>query len=154
MSYDVDRINAVRDALLDRSAKLKGDAALSKRLQDLSTQLEALRKKIVATTEGGAVTGEERIREKTTQLYGAVLNYEGRPTDAQVARIDSLKKELSDVANEFDAFVAKEIPAVNKSLTQKKLQKIQPIDRKTWDATESESGAGTPGAASFFRERD
>ena len=79
---------------------------------------------------------------------------EGRPTDAQVARIDSLKKDLNDVANEFDAFVAKEIPAVNKSLTQKKLQKIQPVDRKTWDATESESGPSTPGAARFFRERD
>jgi hypothetical protein len=113
-----------------------------------------MRKKIVATTEGGAVTGEERIREKTTQLYGAILNYEGRPTDAQAGRIDSLKKELDGVANEFDAFVAKDLPAVNKSLAQKKLQPIRPLDRKTWDATESDSGANTPPAARFFQERD
>jgi hypothetical protein len=116
--------------------------------------VEELRKKIVATKEGGAVTGEERIREKTTQLYGAILNYEGRPADYQIARIDSLKKELEDVAAEFDAFVAKELPTVNKTLSQKKLAPIQPIDRKAWDAAEGASGAGAPGAARFFRERD
>jgi len=154
MSFDVDRINAVHDALLERSTKLKGDTTLGKRLQELAARLEAMRKKIVATTEGGAVTGEERIREKTTQLYGAILNYEGRPTDAQAGRIDSLKKELDDVANEFDSFVAKELPAVNKSLAQKKLQPVRPVDRKAWDATESDSGASTPPAARFFQERD
>jgi hypothetical protein len=58
------------------------------------------------------------------------------------------------VAAEFDAFVAKELPAMNKSLSQKKLMPIQPSDRKAWDAAESDSGAGAPGAARFFRERD
>jgi len=101
--------------------------------------------------DAGALTGEERIREKTTELYGEILNYEGRPTDYQAARIDSLKKELDDVAGEFDAFVAKELPAVNKSLVQKKLEPIQPIDRKSWDATDSDSGAGAPGGGSSFR---
>jgi len=43
---------------------------------------------------------------------------------------------------------------VNKSLSQKKLEPIQPIDRKAWDTTDTDSGAGAPGAAKFFRERD
>ena len=154
MSFDVDRINGVHDALMERGAKVKGDAAFSKRLQDLAGKVEAMRKKIVATTEGGAITGEERIREKTTALYGAILNYEGRPGDYQIARIDSLKKELDDVAGEFDAFISKELPAVNKSLSQKKLEPVQPIDRKAWDAAEKDSGAGAPGAASFFHKGD
>jgi len=154
MSFDVDRINGVHDALMERDAKLKGDAAFSKRMQELAGKVEAMRKKIVATTEGGAITGEERIREKATQLYGAILNYEGRPTDYQTARIESLKKELEDVAGEFDALVTKELPAMNKSLSQKKLQPIQPIDRKAWDAADADSGAGAPGAAKLFRERD
>jgi photosystem II stability/assembly factor-like uncharacterized protein len=140
MSFDVDRINGVRESLLDRRAKLKGEAALGTRLQGLADRLEALRKKIVATTEGGAVTGEERIREKTTRIYGGVLNYEGRPTNEQAGRIDSLKKELDDVAGEFAALTAKELPALNKTLSQKKLAPIQPIDRKTWDRANSESG--------------
>jgi photosystem II stability/assembly factor-like uncharacterized protein len=154
MSFDVDRINGVHNALMERGTESKGDAVFGKRLEDLAGKVESMRKKIVATTEGGAITGEERIREKTSALYGAVLNYEGRPGDYQIARIDSLKKELDDVAGEFDAFVAKELPAVNKTLSQKKLKAIQPIDRKAWDAADSDSGAGAPGAARLFRERD
>jgi len=148
MSFDLDRINTVRDALADRSAKVKNDAAFAKRLQDLSQSVDELRKKIVATKEGGAVTGEERIREKTTGLYGDLLNYEGRPTDYQVARIDSLKKELGDVDAEFDNLAAKELPAVNKSLAQKKLHPIAQLTRKAWDAANSDSsGTGTTGGA-------
>jgi hypothetical protein len=154
MSFDVDRINSVHDALTNRGAKLKGDPAFRKRLEELAGKVEAMRKKIVATTEGGAITGEERIREKTTLLYGDILTYEGRPTDDQAARIDSLKKELDDVAGEFEAFVTKELPAVNKSLSQKKLKPIQPIDRKARDVANGDSGAGAPGAGRFFRERD
>jgi photosystem II stability/assembly factor-like uncharacterized protein len=154
MSFDVDRINGVHDALMDRAGKLKGDEAFGKRLQNLAQKADEMRKKIVATKEGGAVTGEERIREKTTGLYGDLLNYDGRPTDYQVARIDSLRKELEDVAAEFDAFAAREFPAVNKSLAQKKLESIQPLTRKAWDAVDTDSGASAPAAGNFFRERD
>jgi hypothetical protein len=155
MSFDVDRINGVHDALLARAAALKGDPALAKRLNDTAQQVEELRRKIVATKEGGAVTGEERIREKTTALYGAILNYEGRPGDYQIARIDSLKKELDDVRIEFDSLLAKELPAINKSLNQKKLQFIEPISRKAWDAANSEPDVGTVAAPSAsYWERD
>lgn len=143
MSFDVDRINGVHDALLGRAAALKGDPAVAKRLNDLAQQVEELRRKIVATKEGGAVTGEERIREKTTGLYGAILNYEGRPGDYQIARIDSLKKELDEVTREFDSLLAKDLAAINKSLKQKKLQPIEPLSRQAWDASNSESDAGT-----------
>ncbi|HXM92894.1 MAG TPA: sialidase [Candidatus Dormibacteraeota bacterium] len=147
MSFEVDRINGAHDALLDRAGKVKGDMQLSKRLTDLAQRVDELRRKIVATKEGGAVTGEERIREKTTSLYGDLLNYEGRPADYQVARIDSLKKELMDVAKEFDAFVTKELPSINKSLRQKKLEPIKPLTRAEWDAANADPQAGSTPAA-------
>src|ERR1700680_2320792 len=139
MSFDVDRINGVHAALLARAAALKGDPALTKRLSETAQKVEVLRGKIVATKEGGAITGEERIREKTTALYGAILNYDGRPGDYQIARIDSLKKELDDVRTEFDTLVARDLPAINKSLKQKKLPSIEPISRKAWDAANTDS---------------
>jgi len=153
MSFDVDRINGVRDALAERSGRVKGDAVLAKHLQDLSQKVDELRKKIVATKEGGAVTGEERIREKTTGLYGDLLNYEGRPTDYQVGRIDSLKKELGDVVTDFEGLLTKELPGVNKSLTQKKLETIQPLSRKDWDAANGESAGGAQ-SGGLLGERD
>ena len=40
MSFDVDRINGVHDALLARAAALKGDPALAKRLNDTAQKVE------------------------------------------------------------------------------------------------------------------
>jgi hypothetical protein len=154
MTYQVDRINGVRDALAEDASRLGASDPLRKQLLSLSTQADVIRKKIVATKEGGAITGEERIREKTSQLYGAVTFYEGRPADYHVARIDSLKHELDDVAKEFDAFTAKELPSVNASLSKEKLEPIQALTRQDWDKTNSASeGGGTP-TATAGRARD
>jgi photosystem II stability/assembly factor-like uncharacterized protein len=146
MSFDVDRINGVRGALLDRARKLGPKDGESQKLTELAGKVEVMRKKIVATKEGGAVTGEERIREKTTALYGALATYEGRPGDYQIARIDSLKHELDDVSGEFEALVAKELAEVNKTLAQKKLEAIHPLSRAEWDKENGEMSSA--GAAS------
>ncbi|MEP6891062.1 MAG: hypothetical protein ABI955_10265, partial [Nitrospirota bacterium] len=45
--------------------------------------------------------GEERLREHTDQLYGAILSYEGKPADYQIANIDALRRELDDVTKQF-----------------------------------------------------
>jgi hypothetical protein len=130
---------------------------LRKKLDDLAALADDIRKKIVATKEGGAVTGEERIREKTTQLYGALVSYEGRPADYQVARIDSLKRELDDVVKEFDTFIATNVKDANSSLSRKKLELIHPLTREEWDKANSESessGAATPMSKMQWRERD
>ena len=37
-------------------------------------ELDELKKKIVATKEGGAITGEERLREHADTLYGALMS--------------------------------------------------------------------------------
>src|SRR5260370_25795101 len=79
-TLEADRISAMHEALLERSAKIKNEGFLAKRLQQAADSMDELRKKIVSTKEGGAVTGEIRIREYTTELYGDILNYECRPT--------------------------------------------------------------------------
>ena len=129
MSFDVDRINAVKAQLSARAAQLPPNDPLRKKLTGLSDQADELRKKIVATKEGGAITGEERIREKTTELYGAIVFYEGRPGDYQVARIDSLKHELDDVTKQFDTLVQKDVTEANASLAKKKLEAIHDVTR-------------------------
>jgi hypothetical protein len=125
MSSDVENINATRNSLSDRASKLGEEDPLRKQLQSLADRSDDIRKKIVATKEGGAITGEERIREKTTQLYGDITNYEGRPTDYQVARIDSLKRELEDAMDEFKHSVAAALPNINQALEAKGLTQIE-----------------------------
>jgi hypothetical protein len=70
----------------------------------------------VATKEGGAITGEERLREFLAGLYGDVNGYEGRPTDSQVARGDVLAHELDDVIQEFRSLASKNgMPVLSES---------------------------------------
>ncbi|MEP6786818.1 MAG: sialidase [Acidobacteriota bacterium] len=123
MSNTVERINSVRLALDDRAAKAS-DPALKIRLQTASAQVDELRKKIVATKEGGAITGEERLREFLSNLYGDVNGYEGRPSQMQVDRADSLTRELGDVSKNFDAWTAKELAGINAALAAAKLDPI------------------------------
>jgi len=124
MTGDVGRINGVRLALENRAAKTS-DTNFQKRLRDWSAQVDTLRRKIVATKEGGAITGEERLREFTAGLYGDLINYEGRPSAMQVARADSLARELGDVRRSFDEWLARELPRINSELTQYKMETIQ-----------------------------
>ena len=139
MSYQVDRINGVRDALADRARQVGADDPLHKRLTDLSGKADVIRKEIVATKEGGDITGELRLREKTAELYGDLMFYEGRPGDYQVARIDSLRHEFEDVVKAFDAFTAKDLQDANQALAKKKMQAIQPLTREDWDKANSTS---------------
>jgi hypothetical protein len=151
MTFAVDRINGVRAALEDRAGKLPAGDPLAAQLRAASTQADALRKKIVATTEGGAITGEERLREYLTSLYDSVVFYEGRPSQTQVERATALSRELADVVGDFDAWAAKELPGLNTALAGKSLPAIELLIRADWEKQGQEGGGGG-GAA--LQERD
>ncbi|HEY6186647.1 MAG TPA: hypothetical protein VIW80_03140 [Pyrinomonadaceae bacterium] len=154
MTYAVDRLNVVRLALDDRAAKLPADDPLRQRLQAASEQVDELRRKIVATKEGGAITGEERLRENLSDLYGNVVFYEGRPSQAQVERGDALARELSDVVKDFDAWLARELAGINAALLKKKLEPIKPLTREDWEKlAESRAASANTNAAMDRDER-
>jgi hypothetical protein len=133
MTFAVERINDIRLALGERASKLPANDPLAKRLQDAAAAVDVLRKKIVATTEGGAITGEERLRENLADLYSNVVFYEGRPSKTQVERTEALTRELSDVVKDFDAWLAKELAPVNSALAKKQLETIKPLTREEWE---------------------
>jgi len=155
MTFAVDRINSVRTALDDRATKVPATDALAKRLRSASSDVDALRRKIVATKEGGMITGEERLRENLTDLYGNVNFFEGRPSQTEVERTDALSKELADVVQSFDSWTTKELPAINAALAKKKLDPITPLTRAKWDAANGGSaGASAPTEVRDRFERD
>ncbi len=154
MKYASDRINGVRLALDDRAAKLPAGDALAKRLRTASSQVDELRKKIVATKEGGMITGEERLRENLGDLYFGVTFYEGRPSQMQVDRANALSRELSDVVKQFDDWTAKELPKINSSLEGKKLEPVKTITREEWQKTATQSAQTAVPAGERWAERD
>jgi hypothetical protein len=133
MTFAVDRINGVRLALEQRATGLPANDPLAVRLRAASAQVDELRRKIVATKEGGAITGEERLRENLADLYGNVNNYEGRPAQTQVERTDAIARELSDVITNFDAWLTKEMTSINTALAGKHLEAIVPLTREDWE---------------------
>jgi photosystem II stability/assembly factor-like uncharacterized protein len=154
MTWSVEAIEGVRNAANDRATKLQQKDLLRSQLQQLVGKCEELRSKIVATKEGGMITGEERIREHLGQLYGSVNDYEGRPTDYQAARTDSLGHELEDVINDFTKLTQKELAPVNAGLKKKKLDAISVLSEADWrKKREAEGGSGTGAGMRVFAGR-
>ncbi|MBV9007670.1 MAG: sialidase [Verrucomicrobia bacterium] len=126
----MDRIMFLRGELAKAAAGLAASDPLKKDIGDFDNKVDAVRKEIVATKEGGAITGEERLREHTDQLYGALLSYEGKPADYQLAYIDALTKELGDAVNDFSNVLSKNLPQLNDDLKAKGKPPIAPPPEK------------------------
>jgi hypothetical protein len=152
MSDLVARIQAVRQGAMADQEKLPKDDALRGDLQKLADKADVIRKQIVATKEGGAITGEERLREHMDQLYGALLSYEGRPADTLLAYTDALGRELADVEKSFEDLRAGDLAKDNAALKAKGLPQIDlPEHAPTaWQF----SGDPNEEAAEHARERD
>jgi len=86
--------------------------------------LDAIRKKIVATKEGGAITGEERLREHTDQLYGAVTSWDGPPSAYQLENIAALRAQLGEIDRDFTRVISTQLPELNNALKSKGAQAL------------------------------
>jgi photosystem II stability/assembly factor-like uncharacterized protein len=136
----VSKLNAVRAQASAGAAKLTEGDALRKQLSALNDKADAIRKEIVATKEGGAITGEERLREHTDELYGAINSYDGKPSQYQLARIEALTREFNDINGEFTALQNGDLAKANAAL---KAANQAPISMPTGASADSkESGGG------------
>jgi hypothetical protein len=116
MSKVVAEINGVRQQAGMLAASVSAPADLKLAAGQLSSKADTLRKEIVATKEGGAITGEERLREHVDEIYGAINSVEDRPTNYQMARIDALDRELKEVEAQWAALKAGDVAAFNAKL--------------------------------------
>jgi photosystem II stability/assembly factor-like uncharacterized protein len=145
MSTLADRINALRAQAAASAAALDAGNGLRKQLESLNAKADEIRKNIVATKEGGAITGEERLREHTDSLYGAIMSYDGKPTDYQLARIDSLRRELGDIEKDFSALESGDLAKTNAALKKAGLKEI------VVTASAASGGSGGPASEAQLR---
>ncbi len=124
MSDLVARIQAVRAGADADAAKLPANDALKVQLAALSARADKIRKQIVATKEGGAITGEERLREHMDSLYGGIMAYEGKPAATLIAYTAALQRELDDVAKEFADLQSGDLQKANDALKAKGIPEI------------------------------
>ena len=103
MTVLVAGLNSIRAQAAPLAA---GTTPVAAQAAALSAQADGLRKQVVATKEGGAITGEERLRENMDFVYGAVTSTEGAPSNYQLARVDALERELKEVEDGYAALKA------------------------------------------------
>ncbi len=116
MTTLVGGLNAMRGQADRTAADAKATPAVKAAATALSAKADELRKLVVATTEGGAITGEERLRENMDSAYGQITSTEGRPPAYAIARVDALEKELAEVEASFAALKAGPATALNNML--------------------------------------
>jgi hypothetical protein len=121
MSVLVGSIAQLRGEAAAYSAHLAPADPLRADLAHFSDQANALRKEVVATTEGGAITGEQRLREDAADVYGAIMSSEAAPPNYLIQRVGVIDRELTGVEQRFRAFTTTSLPALNDELKAKAL---------------------------------
>lgn len=124
MTALTDRIQFMQMMAGGIAGQLPEKDKLKAQLGSFVAEAETVRKEIVATKEGGAITGEERLREHTDQLYSAILGYDGKPAQTLVERTVVLEGELDAITAKFDALSAKALPKINEQLKSRQLPEI------------------------------
>lgn len=124
MSDLVAKIQAVRGGADGTAGKLPKDDPLRAQLVELSKRADTIRKQIVATKEGGAITGEERLREHMDGLYGGLIGYEGKPADTLIAYTAVLDRELAALEQSFVKLRDGDLTKANAALKAKGLPEI------------------------------
>lgn len=125
MSKLVAQMNAARGHAAQVVAKADASPAAKAEAKTLSDRVEKLRTQVVATKEGGAITGEERLRENLDYAYGAVTSTEHAPTPYALARIDALEKELNEVEKAWAALSAEVMKEMNAAALSLGLEPVE-----------------------------
>src|SRR6185436_10655451 len=133
-TFLTERVRNLRDQANARAEKLSGGD--KKRLADYASKLDEAYKTLVATREGGWLSGEEQLRERIGALYGAVNSYDGRPTESQIAEADVVAKELAKQQTAFDT-ATRQLAEINRTLTARKLETLTLLSREEWEKKES-----------------
>ncbi|HKQ57038.1 MAG TPA: glycosyl hydrolase [Candidatus Eisenbacteria bacterium] len=132
LTYIVDAIVDARDQARSRAGKLPKGDALAKRLTTASDRLDDLRRSLVSVREGGAIAGDEKLRENLGKLYGGVNGYEGRPTNSQLRYAEVLDGELTAAQAQLETITSKELLALNAGLEGRKVEPVKLMSLADW----------------------
>ena len=92
------------------------------------------------------ISGDEKLREKMGNLFGGVVNYDGRPTESQIDRKDVLIGQLRAAETRFGEFTTgKELTSLNSQLQGRSLEVINVMSREEWEESQESSGSSSSG---------
>lgn len=137
LTYVADAVVDARDQARNRLAQVNSGDPVATELQHLADSMEALRSRLVAVKEGGAITGEEKLREKLGDLYGSINEYDGRPTQSQLENVQTVLALLNQAETDFQKTMTTELPVINPALEKQKLEPVKVLTREDWQKKKS-----------------
>jgi hypothetical protein len=138
LTYIVEATIDLRDQATARadSAENADDRGSARRLRDYASDLDAFRVDLVATGEGGRLSGDEKLREKLGNLYGAVARFGGRPTDSQIAAKDDHANQMEEAVERFGALTGTRLDALNGFLVDRGIDPLELLGREQWETAQ------------------
>ena len=122
------KVKEAVDEMVEKGVK----SSSKKTLDPYSVKLNDLHKSLVATRVGG-ITGEEQLREKLSNVYGAVMRFYGKPTQSQIDRLAVLEKELNEKQELAKPLLTSDLEKVNKILKKEGKEPIKVMSREEWE---------------------
>jgi photosystem II stability/assembly factor-like uncharacterized protein len=138
LAFLSEKIRAVGDTAYKRADKMN-NKEFNELLKTWNTKSEDLLKTLAASVAGTNITGEEKIREKLSQLYWKVASSLSRPTDSQMDRIKGLQKEIDDATAKADALFKAELIKLNALIAKNKQTEIKLLTKEEWDKATKKS---------------
>jgi photosystem II stability/assembly factor-like uncharacterized protein len=132
LAFLSEKIRAAGDTAYARADRMNSKE-YNEALKSWNAKSEELLKTLAASVAGTNITGEEKIREKLTELYWKVATSLTRPTDSQLDRIKGLQKEIDDASAKAEALFKAELAKLNALLVKGKQAEIRLISREEWD---------------------
>ncbi|HVT61196.1 MAG TPA: glycosyl hydrolase [Thermoanaerobaculia bacterium] len=133
LTYLADTVVDAGSQAAKRSEGLPKGDRLRQRLDRLTAALDKLHQSLVATSEGGWLSGEEELREELATLYGTINGYEGRPSRSQLDEVKVMQGRLDHAADQLAAIEKGEMAEVNRALQASKLAPIAALTREEWN---------------------
>ncbi len=148
LTYVIDTLIDVRDQAKARAEEAGGKGGLAKNLEAYADELETFRGSLVSTAETGWISGDEKLREKMGNLFGGIVNYDGRPTQSQIDRKDVLIGQLTTAEARFgELTTSRELTSLSSQLEGKGLQAITVMSREEWEENQESSGSSSSGVS-------
>ena len=130
------QILSMKDQCNTSSDKNK-DKDIQKKLEKFNSQLEKHRSDLVATKGGEAITGEEKLRERLSELYATVNSYEGRPSESQLVKKSAIKTDLEKQKKIIDLFWETELNRLNATLKKSGMNELSLLKRAEFDTSDN-----------------
>lgn len=122
LADEVEKVDQMQSSTEAVVSSVKDKKMLKKlELSGYVSEIESIKNALVITTGDNYVgAAEPQLREKIANLYGEVVGYAGKPTNAQIKNLDMLKGKLNDAIEKIKSLEAK-AKVINEKLAKNKI---------------------------------